>query len=191
MKLQTQSCSANMLQAAVEYLNAEDALSIARAKCDEDKSEENLNALNEAFSKKFQSKQVLQAMLYPEIDLAFFAPRWDEEHQAVFIPLINKLLDSKNLCEDERTWDEAMQLAKAAGKELISKKDAYALLFFKEEINDILREHDGDLLEGYFWSSLESSATYAWFVGFGNGYLTYNNYYVKSGTCQVRAINVI
>ncbi len=174
-----------MLQAAVEYLSAEDALSIARAKCDEDKSEENLNALNEAFSKKFQSKQVLQAMLYPEINLAFLAPRWDKEHQAVFVPLINKLLDPKNLCEAERTWDEAMQLAKAAGKELISKKDIYALLFFKEEINDILRKHDGDLLEGYFWSSLEFNATYAWYVYFGNGYL---GIYNKNDTCQVRAV---
>lgn len=188
MKLQTTSCSANMLQAAVEYLSAEDALSIARAKCDEDKSEENLNALNEAFSKKFQSKQVLQAMLYPEINLAFLAPRWDEEHQAVFVPLINKLLDPKNLCEDERTWNEAMQLAKAAGKELISKKDAYALLFFKDEINDILRKHDGDLLEGYYWSSLELGSTSAWDVNFSYGYLAgYNKY----STCQVRAVNVI
>lgn len=99
-------------------------------------------------------------------------PYWDESRQAVFVPVVNKFLDAKNL-SDRATWDDAMKMAKAAGKELPTKKDCYAIMLFKEEIDAILEEHGGDPLAGtYHWTSQEYLRTYAWYIYFSNGYVS-------------------
>lgn len=110
-------------------------------------------------------------------------PTWDEERKAVFIPIINKYLDAKH-SEKEMAWDEAMAYAKKAGKELPSKHEMFAILFFKDEINAILEEHGGDLLTEWAWASTEYSASYAWGVYFNNGNVLntgkYNFGYVRA-----------
>lgn len=122
-----------------------------------------------------------------KIDLSNLNPTWDEERQAVFIPIINKYLDAKH-SEKEMTWDEAMAYAKKAGKELPSQHEMFAILFFKDEINAILKEHGGDFLTEWAWASTEGSAYYAWGVYFGNGHVVaYSKYY---NTC-VRAVAAI
>lgn len=115
-------------------------------------------------------------------------PYWDEERQAVFVPVINKFVDAKRLTEDEVTWEKGMELAKNAGKELPSQHDMFALLLFKDEINAIIEEHDGDILEGWEWASSEFSANYAWSVHFGGGYVDYDG---KVGSYCVRAVAAI
>ena len=116
-------------------------------------------------------------------DFSNLNPTWDEEREAVFIPIINKYLDAKRSAK-EMTWDEAMAYAKKAGKELPSKHEMFAILFFKDEINAILEEHGGDLLTEWAWASTEYSAFIAWFVYFSNGYVTdsykYDNGYVRA-----------
>lgn len=120
-------------------------------------------------------------------DLSNLNPTWDEERKAVFIPIINKYLDAKH-SEKEMTWDEAMAYAKKAGKELPSQHEMFAILFFKDEINAILKEHGGDLLTEWAWASTEHSAYLAWFVYFNNGYV-HNN--IKSNDYYVRAVAAI
>ena len=116
-------------------------------------------------------------------DLSNLNPTWDEERKAVFIPIINKYLDAKR-SEKEMTWDEAMAYAKKAGKELPSQHEMFAILFFKDEINAILEEHGGDLLNEWAWASTEFSANVAWLVYFGGGYVSIagkcNTYYVRA-----------
>ncbi len=122
-----------------------------------------------------------------KLDLTNLAPSWSEERKAVYVPIIGKYLDAKR-SEKEMTWDEAMAYAKKAGKELPSKHEMFAILFFKDEINAILSEHDGDLLEEWAWSSSEYSAYYAWYVYFTNGGVFGSH---KYGTNCVRAVAAI
>ena len=120
-------------------------------------------------------------------DLSNLNPTWDEGRKAVFIPIINKYLDAKH-SEKEMTWDEAMAYAKKAGKELPSKHEMFAILFFKDEINAILEEHGGDLLTEWAWASTEGSAYLAWTVGFNSGYVTYAGKGVNGCVRAVAAI---
>ena len=110
------------------------------------------------------------------------APAWDAERGGVYIPLLNLTLQPKNLAtgsgEHYLEWEEANALAKAAGGRLLTKADAHLLYCQKDAINAILKPHDGELLDGYFWSSSECHETYAWGVGFSSGYVsTYGKCY--------------
>lgn len=115
-------------------------------------------------------------------------PYWDEERGGVAIPLLGIVLDAKNLAKED--WSSARTLCAAAGQRMFTKSEAYILMWQKDEINAILKEHNGDLLDGWFWTDTEDedpehSATYAWYVYFGSGYfVSYYNYY----TCIVRAV---
>ena len=108
-------------------------------------------------------------------------PYWDEERGGVAIPLLGIVLDAKNLAKED--WSSARTLCAAAGQRMFTKSEAYILMWQKDEINAILKEHNGDLLDGWFWTDTEDedpeySATYAWFVYFGSGNFrgTYKNY---------------
>lgn len=111
------------------------------------------------------------------------APTWDEEHGGVYVPLLNIILQPKNLVSADggryHEWAEANQLAKAAGGRLFTKDEAHILLWQKDAINAILEAHDGDPLSTYFWSSSEYSENIAWFVLFSSGYVYYVNKYLS------------
>lgn len=109
-------------------------------------------------------------------------PYWDEE-LGVVLPALRKYLFPKSL--GEMTWEKGMKAAENAGGKMFDKREAYYLLYWEDEINRILKEHGGDILQGLTWTSLEGSATNAWYVGFSSGYL-YVSY--KYGTNQVRAL---
>ena len=106
-----------------------------------------------------EHKQLLEAI----------APVWDEEHNGVYIPILDCVLQLKNLSENEVTWHKAMKLAKYAGGRLFTKDEANILLWHKDAINDILKEHGGDPLASYFWSSSEYNEGNAWYVNFSSG----------------------
>ena len=115
------------------------------------------------------------------------APYWDEERGGVVIPLLGIVLDAKNIANDEN-WDPARTLCAAAGQRMFTKREAYVIWWQKDEITAILKEHHGDLLDGWFWTDTEHekySATYAWFVVFGTG--GFNGDY-KYGAYVVRAV---
>lgn len=98
------------------------------------------------------------------------APYWSPEHNGVVIPLLNKVLDLKNLSDQPRNWWENKELAEQAGKEWMTKEDFHILYWQRNEINEILAEHGGDLLEGWFGSSSEYHNYTHWIVYFGSGY---------------------
>ena len=115
-------------------------------------------------------------------------PYWDEERGGVAIPLLGIVLDAKNLAKED--WSSARTLCAAAGQRMFTKSEAYILMWQKDEINAILKEHNGDLLDGWFWTDTEDedpeySATYAWYVTFGSGYFSYS---LKYSTYIVRAV---
>lgn len=115
-------------------------------------------------------------------------PYWDEERGGVAIPLLGIVLDAKNLAKED--WSSARTLCAAAGQRMFTKSEAYILMWQKDEINAILKEHNGDLLDGWFWTDTEDedpeySAAIAWYVGFGSGYFYFN---LKYYTYVVRAV---
>lgn len=115
-------------------------------------------------------------------------PYWDEERGGVAIPLLGIVLDAKNLAKED--WSSARTLCAAAGQRMFTKSEAYILMWQKDEINAILKEHNGDLLDGWFWTDTEDedpeySATVAWYVYFGSGHFYYD---YKYNTYVVRAV---
>lgn len=100
------------------------------------------------------------------------APYWSKDHNGVVIPLLNKVLDAKNLSEEPQNWSKNKELAEQTGKELMTKEDFHVLYWQRNEINAILAEHEGDLLEGWFASSSEFNDANYWVVNFGDGYGT-------------------
>lgn len=79
-------------------------------------------------------------------------PYWVEEQQGVYIPLIDKVLLKNNV--PEMPYGDYMYLQ-------------------KDDINKILKEHGGDILDNWFGSSSEYGLYYEWFVNFGSGYCYY------------------
>lgn len=122
------------------------------------------------------------------IDKYQLAPTWDEKNGGVYIPLLNITVQSKNLRNADGeyvNWEEANRLAKEAGGRLFTRDEAYILLFQKDDINALLKDHGGDPLEDHFWSSSEYSETGAWYVNFSSGRVFSNT---KFGSHVARAV---
>lgn len=86
----------------------------------------------------------------------------------------------------EYEWPDAMKRLKEVGKETFSHKQGLLMAAYRDEINAALREIGGDELKGYYWTSTEYTTTYAWNVGFANGYVSGYGY-GKYGSFTVRA----
>lgn len=95
------------------------------------------------------------------------APRWIEEQKGVYIPLIDKVLLKDNV--PEMPYDDYMDYAEANNKQIATKEELLQMYIQKDEINKILEENNGDLLDGWFGSSSEYSSNLEWFVNFGSG----------------------
>ena len=72
------------------------------------------------------------------------APYWSPEHNGVVIPLLNKVLDLKNLSDQPRNRWENKELAKQAGKELMTNED-FHILYWQ-------RNHHPIMLRAPIWS---------------------------------------
>ena len=103
-------------------------------------------------------------------------PYWVEEQQGVYIPLIDKVLLKNNV--PEMPYGDYMEYAKSNGVQIATKDELLQMYLQKDEINKILREHNGDMLDTWFGSSSEYGLYYEWFVNFGYGYCYYtSNHY--------------
>lgn len=98
-------------------------------------------------------------------------PYWVEEQQGVYIPLIDKVLLKNNV--PEMPYGDYMEYAKSNGVQIATKDELLQMYLQKDEINKILREHNGDMLDTWFGSSSEYGLYYEWFVNFGSGYCYY------------------
>lgn len=95
-------------------------------------------------------------------------PYWVEEQQGVYIPLIDKVLLKNNV--PEMHYEDYMEYAKSNGVQIATKDELLQMYLQKDEINKILREHNGDMLDTWFGSSSEYGLYYEWCVNFGSGY---------------------
>lgn len=95
------------------------------------------------------------------------------------IPIIKKVLALHDINNGEgMNWDDAMAAAKKIGQSLPTRDDWYIIRYFKSDVQRLMKEAGGDpLQDDYYWSSTESSTSSAWYVYFGNGYVTYDYKY--------------
>lgn len=61
------------------------------------------------------------------------------------------------------------------------------ICLFRKELNEALAEIGGDELYGWYWSSTEYSASYAWYLRLGNGHMSYRT--KASDTYRVRPVS--
>lgn len=86
------------------------------------------------------------------------------EGKGIYVPIIGKYLAMKDsFGGEEVNRDEAV-------KEGAPTRDEwYIILFFKDEINRLLRENGGEELDKWYWTSTERSEGIAWIVNASNG----------------------
>lgn len=100
-------------------------------------------------------------------------PYWDDRRGGVVIPMLGIVLDAKDLNEGGgHEFDEATDMAAAAGKRLFTREEAYIIIYFADKINALLQEHGGDILDTIFWASPDSSTCGSWYVSFGSGIIS-------------------
>ena len=98
-------------------------------------------------------------------------PYWVEEQHGVYIPLIDKVLLKNNV--PEMPYGDYMEYAKSNGVQIATKDELLQMYLQKDEVNKILREHNGDMLDAWFGSSSKHGLYYEWIVNFGSGYCLY------------------
>ena len=104
------------------------------------------------------------------------APRWIEEQQGVYIPLIDKVLLKDNV--PSMPYGDFMEYAKANNVQIATKEELLRMYLQKEDINRILKEHNGDdLPDSWSGSSSEYSSSHMWFVSLGSGSCYYTSKY--------------
>ena len=98
-------------------------------------------------------------------------PYWVEEQQGVYIPLIDKVLLKDNV--PAMPYDDFMEYAKTNGVQIATQDNLLQMYLQKDEINKILGEHSGDMLDTWFGSSSEFDRNSEWLVYFGSGICEY------------------
>ena len=96
-------------------------------------------------------------------------PYWVEEQQGVYIPLIDKVLLKNNV--PEMSYYDYMRYAKSNEVQIVTKDELLQMYLQKDEINKILKEHDGDVFAfSIFGFSSEYNSFYEWIVCLSTGY---------------------
>ena len=92
--------------------------------------------------------------------------------KGVFVPVINKVVSTKDLPE-EMNWHDAM---KATDGQMGTKRDWAFIYAWKKEINDLLEQHGAKpIRDDWYWTETEYSATNAWYLYFYTGFQDYRN----------------
>lgn len=97
---------------------------------------------------------------------------YDEERNAVYCGNLRGKDLWVNISEPVKTmtWEEAMDYAEEQGGYLPSIDELTMLYLNKDVINEVIKKHDGDIINGWYWSSSEYSSDYYWYLNMNNGY---------------------
>lgn len=85
------------------------------------------------------------------------------------------LLGIRDLTDKEVNWGEAMKLAADNGVKLPTKQMWSLVGVFIDEINAVIKELGGDILENWYWSASGYYSGLAWIFGASDGRLSYYN----------------
>jgi sugar phosphate isomerase/epimerase len=108
-------------------------------------------------------------------------PYWVEEQQGVYIPLIDKVLLKDNV--PAMPYHDFMEYAKSNGVQIATKDELLQIYLQRDQINKILKKHNGDILAfTWFGSSSKSDSDMELVVHLGSGVsnYTYMDYYYAS-----------
>ena len=86
------------------------------------------------------------------------------------------------------SWDDAMRFHQSSIWGLPTVKQLKVLVKHIDEVNKIIREHNGFELDGWMWSCEEKDKFCAWRVVMNDGYTSYS---IKSSYHYVRAVSVL
>ena len=100
---------------------------------------------------------------------------------------IDFLLDIKNLTDKELNYDEAMQLAKDNDMVLPEKRWWSLVNTFLEEVNQVIRDLGGDILDDIYWSSSQCNGLSAWYFNATYGALYISSKVIRLGVRGSRA----
>ena len=95
-------------------------------------------------------------------------PYWVKEQQGVYIPLIDKVLLKDNV--PAMSYYDYMEYAKSNGVKIATRDELLQMYLQKDEINKILREHNGNILDTWVGSSSEYNLYCVFIITFGIGY---------------------
>ena len=92
--------------------------------------------------------------------------------------------------KEEMTWNEAMALYKdnPDGWRLPTKEEFALIIANVKEINQSLENNNGELLDGWYWSSSEYDSHTAWTSRFSGDYGLTNYGYNKINSYEVRPV---
>lgn len=100
-------------------------------------------------------------------------PYWIKEQQGVYIPLIDKVLLKNNT--PAMSYYDYMRYAKN-GVKIATKDELLQMYLQRDQINKILKEHNGDILTSdWFGSSSEFDSYFKWIVYFDSGTCYYTD----------------
>lgn len=94
-------------------------------------------------------------------------PYWVEEQQGVYIPLIDKVLPKDNV--PAMLYNDSMKYAETRGVQIATKDELLQMYLQRDEINRVLKEHNGNVLNSWISSSSEYYTYDVWIVNFGSG----------------------
>lgn len=95
-------------------------------------------------------------------------PYWVEEQQGVYIPLIDKVLLKDNV--PAMSYYDYMEYAKSNGVQIATKDELLQMYLQRDQINKILKEHNGDIFNAWVGSSSEYNLYCVFIVTFDIGY---------------------
>ena len=82
----------------------------------------------------------------------------------------------------EYTWEECKKLAEDIGYTLPSKKEWDIIDAYRDEIDKILEDYEGDELKGCYWSVSQSGSSGAWFYyAYGGRLISVSKYRTSHG----------
>ena len=111
-------------------------------------------------------------------------PYWVEEQQGVYILLIDKVLLKDDV--PAMSYYGRMEYAKSNGVQIATRDELLQMYLQRDQINKILKEHNGDILASdWISSSSEYDLVLEWVVNFGSGSCFTTG---KSSPCVSRAV---
>lgn len=85
----------------------------------------------------------------------------------MYIPLIDKVLLKDNV--PAMLYNDSMKYAETNGVQIATKDELLQMYLYRDEINRVLKEHNGNVLNSWISSSSEYYSYDVWIVNFDSG----------------------
>lgn len=94
------------------------------------------------------------------------------------------LIAPQDLSDKKMSWDDTMKILEQTNNKTFTYKQICAVMMFRDEINTILKENGGEILDKWYWTCTEYSPNIMFLYTSNNGCLGYLNKY-HTYSCRV------